>query len=60
MYFDAAIRNMPRPNRLIIVGDFNATVGSDHGTWEGIIGKNVVGKCNNNGLSLLRACSTRS
>jgi hypothetical protein len=30
--FDAAIRNMPRPNKLIILSDFNARVGSDHKT----------------------------
>jgi hypothetical protein len=56
--FNAVIRYVPRPNKLIILGDFNARVGLDHKTWERIIGKNGVGKCNSNGLPLLRACST--
>jgi hypothetical protein len=55
--FDAAIRNVPGPNKLIILGYFNARVGSNHKTWEEIIGKIGIGKRNSNGL-LLRACST--
>jgi hypothetical protein len=55
--FDAAIRNVLGPNKLIIVGDFIAKVGLDHMTWESIIGKNGVGECNGNGL-LMHARST--
>ena len=32
-------------------------VGTDHQTWEGVIGPEGVGKCNTNGLLLLRKCA---
>ena len=39
---------------LILLGDFNARVGTDHQTWER--GSEGVEKCNSNGLFLLRKC----
>ena len=35
-----AIEGVPKEDKLILLGDFNARVGRDHQTWEGIIGRN--------------------
>ena len=47
----------PCPGKLILLGDFNARVGKDHQTWEGVMDSEAVGKCNSNGLLLLRKCA---
>ena len=49
---DSVICAAPRTDKLILLGDFNARVGTDHQTWEGVIRSEGVGKCNINGLLL--------
>ena len=54
---DDVISATPRTDKLFLLGDFNARVGTDHQTWEGVIGPESVGKCNSNGLVPLRKCA---
>ena len=54
---DNIISATPRTDKLILLGDVNARVGTDHQIWEGVIGSEGVGKCNSNGLLFLRKCA---
>ena len=51
---DSMISATTRTDKLILLGDFNARVGTDHQTWEGEIGTEGIGKCNSYDLLLLR------
>ena len=50
------ISSVPKEEKLIILGDFNARVGQEHQTWNAL-GRYGIGKANNNGLLLLQLCS---
>ena len=51
---DSVISATPWTDKLILLGDFITRVGTDHQTWEGVIGTERIGKCNSNGLLLLK------
>jgi len=51
------VNRVPQQDKLIILGDFNARVGTDHETYSGIIGKFGKGKKNANGDLLLNLCA---
>ena len=54
---DDIIKAIPSSHKLLLLGDFNARVGTDYSSWEGIIGKHGVGNENSNGTRLLTLCS---
>lgn len=54
---DEVIQGVPAEDKLIILGDLNARIGSDDTTWTGIIGQHGIGHENSNGKLLLTLCS---
>nr|VZI05814.1 unnamed protein product [Spirometra erinaceieuropaei] len=49
--------NPDAANKLIVLGDFNDRVGTDHTAWRGVLGPHVLRGSNDNGLLLLRICT---
>ena len=41
---DSVISATPQTDKLILLRNFNARVGTDHQTWEGVIGTKGIGK----------------
>ena len=54
---DAVIQKTPATDKLLLMGDFNARVGTEHLIWDKVIGQHGVGKMNSNGHRLLSLCA---
>ena len=57
---DVALLKVTSAESIVLLGDFNAHVGTDCKTWKGVIGKQRYCNINKNGRCLLQFCSTSS
>nr|VZI27126.1 unnamed protein product [Spirometra erinaceieuropaei] len=53
----ALLATVPKADKLIVLGDFSAHVGTDHTAWRGVLGPHGLRGSNDNGLLLLRTCA---
>ncbi|BHF57147.1 hypothetical protein SprV_0100008800 [Sparganum proliferum] len=53
----ALLAFVPKADKLIVLGDFNARVGTDHAAGRGVLGPPGLNGSNDNSLLLLRTCA---
>ena len=54
---EAVMQSIPFEDKIVIMGDFNARVGKDYQTWEGVISRHGYSEENENGYLLLDFCT---
>ena len=54
----AVVQDRPKKNIVILMGDFNAKIGSDNSGYEEIMGKQGIGEMNDNGERFADLCAT--
>ncbi len=53
---DETLSRIPKEDKIILLGDFNARVGRDQHLWKGTIGKEGIGNSSTSGVMLLSNC----
>nr|VZI35807.1 unnamed protein product [Spirometra erinaceieuropaei] len=53
----ALLATAPKADKLIVLSDFNARVGTEHTAWRGVLCPHGLHGFNDNGLLLLRTCA---
>ncbi|VDM05808.1 unnamed protein product [Schistocephalus solidus] len=56
----ALLVTVSKVDKLIVLGEFNARVGTDHAAWQRVLCPHGLGSCNDNDLLLLCTCAEHS
>ncbi|VDM04709.1 unnamed protein product [Schistocephalus solidus] len=56
----AMLATVPKEDKLIVLGDFNACIWTDRAAWQGVLGPHGLGIYNDNGHLLLHCVRTPS